>query len=69
MASERLRNRLELRRSNAAVPHRNRYREAKSGQDAWRAEAEADLSSTTTTATQTPPTGSTDFRPTYQTVS
>ncbi len=29
--SDQLRNRLELRRSNAAVPHRNRYRERKSG--------------------------------------
>ncbi|NGX06435.1 hypothetical protein UI24_04295 [Mycobacteroides franklinii] len=29
--SVQLRNRLELRRSNAAVPQRNRYRERKSG--------------------------------------
>ena len=32
---ERLRRRLELRRSNAARPHRNRYRERKSGQAPW----------------------------------
>lgn len=29
--NERLRARLELRRSNAAVPHRNRHRERKTG--------------------------------------
>lgn len=46
MATERLRHRLELRRSNAAVPHRNRYREYKTGQDGadwlseWEEEAE-----------------------------
>lgn len=32
MVSERVRVRLELRSSNAAVPHRNQYRERKSGQ-------------------------------------
>lgn len=37
------RERLELRRSNAAVPHRNRYRERKSGQAAWLAEYEAEI--------------------------
>lgn len=31
MVDEQLRHRLELRRSNAAVPHRNRYRERKTG--------------------------------------
>lgn len=31
MASDSMRARLELRRSNAAVPHRNRHRERKSG--------------------------------------
>lgn len=33
--NERIRRRLELRRSNAAVPHRNRYREHKTGQTPW----------------------------------
>lgn len=33
MVDDRLRYRLGLRASNAAVPHRNRAREAKSGQD------------------------------------
>jgi len=31
--NERLRHRLELRRSNASSPHRNRYRERVLGQD------------------------------------
>lgn len=35
---ERLRRRLEIRRSNAAVPHRNHAREAKTGQAPWDAE-------------------------------
>lgn len=45
MASERVRCRQELRRSNAAVPHRNRYRERKAGQDhaEWLAEVEAGI--------------------------
>lgn len=44
MASERLRARLEWRRSNAAVPHRNRYRERGAGQDGadWLTEWEAE---------------------------
>jgi hypothetical protein len=33
MSSDRLTRRLELRRSNAAQPHRNRARERKSGQE------------------------------------
>lgn len=33
--NERIRRRLELRRSNAAVPHRNRWREHKTGQQPW----------------------------------
>lgn len=42
--SERLRHRLDLRKSNAAQRHRNRYRERKAGQDgaAWLAEYEED---------------------------
>ncbi|MCH9732854.1 MAG: hypothetical protein K0U84_24875 [Actinomycetia bacterium] len=35
MTTERLRRRLELRQSNAATPHRNLYREAKTGQAPW----------------------------------
>lgn len=35
MTDERLRRRLELRRSNAAVLHRNRAREHKTGQAPW----------------------------------
>lgn len=30
-----MRARLELRRSSAATPHRNRYRETKTGQAPW----------------------------------
>ncbi|MBF4194621.1 hypothetical protein [Mycolicibacterium phlei] len=39
------RERLELRRSNATVPHRNRYRERKAGQDGadWLAEWEEEI--------------------------
>ena len=33
MIAERIRRRLELRRSNAAVPHLNKFRQRKSGQD------------------------------------
>ncbi|AAD17653.1 hypothetical protein SEA_BOOSTSEASON_90 [Mycobacterium phage BoostSeason] len=33
MTGERLRRRLELRRSNAAQPHRNRHRERQTGQE------------------------------------
>lgn len=40
---ERLRYRLELRRSNAAVPHRNRHREAQTGQAPWEADGFHDL--------------------------
>ena len=55
MSREAVRARQELRRSNAAVPHRNRYREAKSGAglhrgavaegvaDAWELEAQDGL--------------------------
>jgi hypothetical protein len=42
MVTERLRRRLELRRSNAAAPHRNRYRERYDGAD-WLAEWEEDI--------------------------
>jgi hypothetical protein len=42
MASERLRHRLELRRSNVAAPHRNRYRERHDGAD-WLSEWEAEV--------------------------
>lgn len=46
---ERLRFRLELRRSNAAQPHRNHYRERKTGQDTrgadWLTEYEAECES------------------------
>lgn len=34
-SNERLRRRLELRRSNAAAPRRNHYRERKTGQQPW----------------------------------
>jgi hypothetical protein len=44
VTSERLRHRLELRRSNAAVPHRNRYRERYDGDD-WLEEWEEELDS------------------------
>ena len=41
--NERLRARLELRRSNAATPHRNRYREfkrpGKGTRNAWKKES------------------------------
>lgn len=39
------RHRLDLRRSNAATRHRNRYRERKSGQDRaeWLADVEAEF--------------------------
>lgn len=33
--NERIRRRLEWRRSNATVPHRNRWRERKTGQAPW----------------------------------
>lgn len=36
--NERMRRRLELRRSNAARPYRNRYRERKTGQQPWERE-------------------------------
>jgi hypothetical protein len=35
VVGERLRRRLELRRSSAAVPHRNRFREAKVDPPWW----------------------------------
>jgi hypothetical protein len=43
MDNERMRRRLELRRSNAARPYRNRYREKKTGQAAWEREDFRDM--------------------------
>lgn len=40
---ERVRRRLDLRRSNAAAPRRNRYREHKAGQAPWDADDFHDL--------------------------
>jgi hypothetical protein len=40
---ERLRRRLELRRSNAARPHRNHAREAKTGRAPWNLDEWHDL--------------------------